>query len=169
MKCDNCGKEEVNFHYTSNINGNITEKHLCAECADNLGITSTLGITGNLGFDGKSNHADKPDPDPSFEEIFADLFGAKPTRRMIGGFGMVFPTFIIPTVGFVVPRGGPDGEAVQPERMSEIKIEIDDEMRKRREINILREQMRQAAEAEDFEKAAALRDTVRKLEVGESV
>ena len=34
----------------------------------------------------------------------------------------------------------------------------------RRERNILREQMRQAAEEEDFEKAAQLRDELKKLE-----
>ena len=37
MKCTNCGKNEANYHYTSNINGNVTERHLCAECAAGLG------------------------------------------------------------------------------------------------------------------------------------
>lgn len=34
MKCENCGKNEVTFVYQSNVNGQITEKHLCAECAE---------------------------------------------------------------------------------------------------------------------------------------
>ena len=37
MKCENCGKNEVNFVYQSNINGKVEQKHLCAECAKKLG------------------------------------------------------------------------------------------------------------------------------------
>ena len=34
MKCENCGKNEVAFVYQSNVNGHVTEKHLCAGCAE---------------------------------------------------------------------------------------------------------------------------------------
>ena len=37
MKCQNCGQSEVNFYYTSNINGAVTEKHLCSKCAHGAG------------------------------------------------------------------------------------------------------------------------------------
>jgi protein-arginine kinase activator protein McsA len=43
---------------------------------------------------------------------------------------------------------------------------VDEEMKRRREINILRERMRVAAEAEEYEKAAELRDAIKKLEIG---
>ena len=33
MKCDNCKKNDANFHSITNINGKVTEKHLCTECA----------------------------------------------------------------------------------------------------------------------------------------
>ena len=39
MKCENCGKNEVTFIYQSNVNGQVTEKHLCSECAEKLGLT----------------------------------------------------------------------------------------------------------------------------------
>ena len=42
MKCENCGKNEVTFVYQSSVNGNVTEKHLCAECAEKLGYTQRL-------------------------------------------------------------------------------------------------------------------------------
>jgi protein arginine kinase activator len=162
MNCENCGKEEVSFHYTSNINGNITEKHLCAECAGKLGYTG-----------GERNMLR---PDISIEDVFTEMFGGRPSRRVIGGYPMVFPTFVIPTIGFVVPEEA----GAQPERRlhpqvqpsvtpQDIKPEIDEEMKKRREINVLREQMRTAAETEDFEKAAALRDSIRRLENGENI
>jgi protein arginine kinase activator len=165
MKCDNCGKEEVNFHYTSNINGNITEKHLCSDCAVKLGVAGALDFAGKPAEQGTAQTT----PDMTFEEAFRDLFGVQPSRRMFGGFGMMFPTFVIPTVGLIVPGAGSSAREEVPEKTAEIKTEVDDEMRKRRELNVMREQMRQAAEAEDFEKAAALRDSIRALENGENV
>ncbi len=153
MKCDNCGKEEVNFHFTSDINGNITEKHLCTDCAGKLGFT-----------DGSIDGSE-----PSFEEVFAELFGARPNRRMLGGFGLVFPTFVIPLIGVQAANNGYDeADTTQSVKPVEIKPEIDVEMQRRREVNILREQMKKAAVEENFEKAAAIRDNIRKLEIGDN-
>jgi len=153
MKCDNCGIEEVHFHYASNINGNITEKHLCAECA------SKLGFTGRPAFR----------PEMFFEDALMEFFGGRPNRRVFSGYGMMVPTFVIPTLGMIVPRPALDGTVPKPEAPpAELKPEIDLEMQKRREINVLREQMRQAADAEDYEKAAAFRDSIKKLENGEN-
>ena len=37
MKCQKCGQNEVNFYHSSNVNGAITETHLCAQCASGAG------------------------------------------------------------------------------------------------------------------------------------
>ena len=37
MKCDRCGKNEATFHYKTNINGRVTEAHLCPDCARAMG------------------------------------------------------------------------------------------------------------------------------------
>lgn len=37
MLCQMCEKKEATFHYKSNENGHITEKHLCRECAEKAG------------------------------------------------------------------------------------------------------------------------------------
>ena len=42
MKCENCGKNEVTFVYHSNINGKVEEKHLCGECAQQMGYMKKL-------------------------------------------------------------------------------------------------------------------------------
>lgn len=163
MKCENCGNEEVNFHFTSNINGNTTEKHLCAECAGKLGYTE----------------ANQERPEPTFEDIFTELFGGRPNRRVFGGYSMIIPTFVIPTVGLIVteeqsarqesPAQNEATSQQQTEQQqnvvpAELVAEIDEEMKRRREINVLREQMNAAVRTEDFEKAAALRDSIRSLE-----
>ncbi len=152
MNCENCGKEEVNFRFTSNINGSITEKQLCAECAAKLGFTGRP----------------MPGMDMSFEGIFRDLFGSWPSRRMFSGYGLMFPTFVIPAINIAAPDAVQEGNGKRPENQAEIKPEIDADMQKRREINALREQMHQAAIAEDYEKAAAIRDSIKKLENGEN-
>lgn len=35
MKCQKCNKNEANFHQVTNVNGVVTEKHLCSKCAKN--------------------------------------------------------------------------------------------------------------------------------------
>lgn len=42
MKCEHCGKHEATFYYKSNINGRVTEKHLCPACANAQGYTETF-------------------------------------------------------------------------------------------------------------------------------
>ena len=34
MRCDRCGKNEATFYYKSNINGKVTQIHLCPQCAE---------------------------------------------------------------------------------------------------------------------------------------
>ncbi len=162
MKCENCGKEQVNYHFTSNINGNITEKHLCSECAAQLGYP-TKSVA---------------DSESSFEEIFTDLFGMTPPRRMMNGYGIVFPTYVIPTVAFVAPPDSTPADtapapSAEQETDATIKQDenavVDEQMKQRRELNILREQLRQAVESEAYEKAAELRDQIKQLEADKSL
>ena len=36
MRCDRCGRNEATFYYKSNINGKVTQIHLCPQCAEEL-------------------------------------------------------------------------------------------------------------------------------------
>ena len=40
MKCQNCGKNEVNYRYTSIVNGVKKEIALCSKCASKMGVES---------------------------------------------------------------------------------------------------------------------------------
>ena len=42
MKCDRCGKNEATFHYKTNINGRVTEAHLCPDCARAMGYAGSM-------------------------------------------------------------------------------------------------------------------------------
>ena len=154
MKCENCGKNEVTFMYQSNINGKVTEKHLCSECAEKLGYTQKIAahsqrmmqnFFGNSIF-GNSFFDDFFSPVPSlmgrmledpFDDFFADMpaLGAAPAK--------------------------------QEEQKKEDDL-VDREEQGRfaylRQMNALKMEMKKAVHQENFERAAELRDEIHKLE-----
>ena len=154
MKCENCGKNEVTFVYQSNINGKVTEKHLCSECAEKLGYTQKIAahsqrmmqnFFGNSIF-GNSFFDDFFSPVPSlmgrmledpFDDFFADMpaLGAAPAK--------------------------------QEEQKKEDDL-VDREEQGRfaylRQMNALKMEMKKAVHQENFERAAELRDEIHKLE-----
>ena len=145
MKCQNCGKHEATCHYTSNINGIITENHYCSQCAAEAGwgegILNTDSIFNNM------------------FGSFGGIFGAPRLPMSPWGLGFRVPALIMPYKAAETEiKNEP---AASP---AEKTTTLDPEMQKRREINALREQMRSAAESEDFEKAAQLRDKLREME-----
>ena len=154
MKCENCGKNEVTFVYQSNINGKVTEKHLCSECAEKLGYTQKIAahsqrmmqnFFGNSIF-GNSFFDDFFSPVPSlmgrmledpFDDFYADMtaLGAAPAK--------------------------------QEEQKKEDDL-VDREEQGRfaylRQMNALKMEMKKAVHQENFERAAELRDEIHKLE-----
>ena len=154
MKCENCGKNEVTFVYQSNVNGKVTEKHLCSECAEKLGYTQKIAahsqrmmqnFFGNSIF-GNSFFDDFFSPVPSlmgrmledpFDDFFADMpaLGAAPAK--------------------------------QEEQKKEDDL-VDREEQGRfaylRQMNALKMEMKKAVHQENFERAAELRDQIHQLE-----
>jgi len=157
MKCEHCGKNEVTFVYQSNINGEVTEKHLCSECAKELGYAKKFADQRDRmmqGFFGRSLLDGFFTPVPS-------LLG-RMNRMLEDPFDDFFAD--MPALG-IAPRK----EAQEPAKQEEL---VDDESRSRfaraRELNALRLEMKQAAQKEEFERAAQLRDRIRELEAGQN-
>ena len=155
MKCQKCGKNEVNLHYSENINGQVSQAFLCSDCAAELGY----GFDQNFGFG-------------SMLDEFFPVFGRLGGSGTIGlpGFGIysMFPGLV--PIGHVGPAkithtGGCNcGDAqCTPDSQG---VTVDEEMKKRREINMLHEQMRLAAEKDDFENAIELREKIKEMEKG---
>ena len=159
MKCEKCNNREATFFYSADINGEKTERHLCAECA------REEGYGGALDFD--------LHPAGMFESVFGDFFGDffAPQRALLSafdGFGdpfgrMMVPRLTIPRMNIVVGEPAAVGEE------SETKIPADagEEVRRRRELDALRQQLDEAVKAEDFEKAITLRDQIKGIEKAE--
>ena len=76
MKCENCGKNEVTFVYQSNINGKITEKHLCSECAEKLGYSQRIAAHSQRMMQNLFGNS-------FFDDFFADMpaLGAAPAQQ----------------------------------------------------------------------------------------
>jgi protein arginine kinase activator len=156
MKCSKCGKE-ANVYYRSNVNGKVTTMNLCDECAKKL--------NDETGFMNMDHMFDQ------FDNMFGSMFG--------GMSNLLSPMFANPwaNFGFNMPSLMPKYRIMlepvteneqrpteKAETVQETAHEVDPEMRKRRELNALREQMNEAVKNEEFEKAAELRDKIRGLQ-----
>jgi len=149
MKCQKCGKNETNFHYSSNYNGSVTETHLCSECAAESGYDigqmfdmELTGIIESLFTPGSSIGGFIPMAIPMISSNAMLPFTRTPRRGMIGQNENC-------TCGC--------GQNV----LKNPDVKVDEHMSLRRELNA---QMRAAVAAEEFEKAAELRDKLRALE-----
>ena len=150
MKCEKCGKNEANFYYSSNINGNVTEKHLCTECAAEMGLTQDVYAYANN----------------MFEDMMGGFFNRRSAFAPFGSFGgfggFALPAMMFPRFEFRIGDGAAPAETEQ-----KVETPADPEMKKRRELNMLREQMKKAAENEDYEKAAELKNKISEMEKAE--
>ncbi len=145
MRCSKCGNNEAVFFYSTDINGERSQGCLCAECAQAEGLT-------DMGFG-------------SFGGLFGDFFA--PERALLRSFG----SFGAPMRGIMTPSEAPSavnaaygGYAPCRETESRIPADAGEDIRRRRELGALREQLASAVQAEDYEKAAELRDKLRAME-----
>lgn len=152
MKCENCGKNEVTFVYQSNINGKVTEKHLCSECAQQLGYAQKLAAHNR-----------------SMMQGFGSLFGRS-----------VFDDFFAPHTSLLgrmledpfddffadMPALSAAPAKVEEPKKQEDLVDHEEQSRfaRMRQLNALRLEMKKAVHQENFERAAELRDEIRKLE-----
>lgn len=152
MKCDNCGKNEVTFVYQSNVNGNVTERHLCTDCAEKLGYSQKLAAHSQRmmrGFLGGGLFEDFFSPYPSLlsrgmqmlEDPFDDFFADMPA---------------LGTPAQQQPQQQTKDTLLEQEEQSELS--------KTRQLNALRLEMQRAIQEENFERAAELRDQIHNLE-----
>ena len=158
MKCENCGKNEVTFVYQSNVNGQVTEKHLCQNCARKLGYLDMAAhghrmmenFLGNSFFS-NSFLDDVFSPMPSllgrmdrlledpFDDFFSDMpaLSAAPAQQQ---------------------------EAAQPQKETLVDDQEQSRFARMRQLNALKMEMKKAVRQENFERAAQLRDEIHRLE-----
>ena len=150
MKCENCGKNEVTFMYQSNINGRVTEKHLCSECAEKLGYTQKIAA-----------HSQRMMQNFFGGGFFDDFFSPMPSLmgRMNRMLEDPFDDFFSD-----MPALGAAKEEPQQKQDDLVGQEDQNWFAYQRKMNALRMEMKKAVHQENFERAAELRDEIRRLE-----
>ena len=159
MLCQSCNKNNATIHFTKIINGNIEETHLCDQCAQ------------------KNNDFDLDFPFP-FQKIFTGLISSaqegQPEYKNIScpKCGLTYKKFL---------EGGRFGcnecyeafkEDVESllkgihghtEHKGKIAVRANSKILNKRAINSLRKELEESIVKEDFERAAFLRDEIKRL------
>ena len=146
MRCDRCGKNEATFDYKSNINGKVTQVHLCPQCAEELGYTDSFrsaGMTGGLFGDFFSR------PFGMLEPFFSGL-----GSRMLTEFPE--PVDVLGQARESTPAQEDTGDLLPRDEQ--------DALTRQRKRNALQTQLNLAVQEERFEEAAKLRDELKALE-----
>ena len=146
MRCDRCGKNEATFYYKSNINGKVTQVHLCPQCAEELGYTDSFrsaGMTGGL-----------------FGDFFSRPFGMLEPFFSGLGSGMLTefpePVDVLGQARESTPAQEDTGDLLPRDEQ--------DALTRQRKRNALQTQLNLAVQEERFEEAAKLRDELKALE-----
>ena len=157
MKCENCGKNDVTFVYRSNINGRVEEKHLCSECAEKLGYTQRLGVNSRSlmqNFFGRNSLLGSG--------FFDDFFSPMPSlmgRMLEDPFDDFFAE--MPALSASPAR---QQETQQEKKEDLVGKEEQSRFSYLRQLNALKMEMKKAVHQENFERAAELRDQIRRME-----
>ena len=153
MKCEHCGKNEVTFVYQSNVNGQVTEKRLCAECAEKLGYTQRLAAQGQRMMRGLFGSG-----------LFEDFF--TPVPSLLGGLNRLLEDPFDDFFADMPALGAPaEAKPEAPEtRDTLLEGEEQTQLSRTRQVNALRMEIQHAVAQENFEQAAELRDQIRRLE-----
>ncbi|MGI6013312.1 MAG: hypothetical protein ACOX7K_03385 [Oscillospiraceae bacterium] len=163
MKCEKCNKNEAILHYTMNINGEFSERHLCADCAREEGF-------GEMFHDNLFGFGDSLfDRSFGYNRMGRSLFDSFFGGSMFPSFGrsLMAPSIAFPRIQVTLDNHRQNTTA--PERAAvsadeKIPQDAGNEIRQKRELNALRHQLEQAIRAEEFEKCIELRQKIQELE-----
>lgn len=159
MKCQNCGKNNANVRYTQVVNGDKMELFLCDECANEMNI--------GMNFDFGMNDV--------FSSFFDDFAGLKTiampeitkcnscglTYDEFSNTGMLgcercYDTFSNRLDGVLNRIHGSNRHLINDKKESN-KKELS-------ELDKLKNELKDCIEKEEYEKAAVIRDKIKKLE-----
>ena len=174
MLCEKCGKNEATYHLKQNINGKVMEKHLCAECAaeepefkdfgmENFqdffgGFGAPFGSLGSFGLLGHMLGAGAP---ARRRARTCPVCGA--TEEEISSSGMLGCAKCYDTFGDLLSPylRRLHGSA---EHTGKVPSGANEELSRNRRLEKLRADLQKAVEAQEFERAAELRDEIRAIE-----
>ena len=153
MLCEKCQKNEATSFFRTTVNGKTDEKYLCSECAEQSGMSAMT---------------ESFFTDPIFDSFFLNPLRLRPAsgkrcpecgselRDILScgrvGCAVCYETFEKELRPVIMQTQG---------SVKHLALSAEDNEKRAEE---LRQEMKKAIEAEDFEKAAKLRDEIRGLE-----
>lgn len=155
MKCQNCGKNQVNVRYMQVINGKKTELNLCEECANEM----NLGMNFNFDFENE------------IEDFFDDFM--KPAMfnipSFIGGNSLMRSLHKLNSMPVLDNsyKNFPndlDETLSKIQKKSALSFKKKNEKKQVSEVDKLKNELQECIKKEEYEKAAVLRDKIKKLE-----
>lgn len=167
MLCDRCKKNTATYHYKQNLNGQLTELHLCPVCAsesahsvfnglDSLNSIGSL-LTGALRSAIAPARRVCPLCGATSSEIAKSGYAGCPACYRT--FDTMFAPYIAKLHGHVTHRGRVPLSAQKPTDPAE---------EARRQMEQLKKELQEAIQSENFEQAAVLRDRINELKQSES-
>lgn len=166
MMCERCGKNPANTYLKQVINGNVREMHLCENCAQELGysVLSTMnpfdmGISFNNFLGGLFSQAlpqqtaGSTKTCPSCGSTFEDFM-----QNAQAGCANCYQAFyeeLLPSIQRIHGK---------TKHVGKIPGSASKSLKLNRELTSLRQQLSAAVEAQEYEKAAKLRDRIREIE-----
>ncbi len=167
MLCDNCGEREAAIHLTQIVNNNVTTTHLCEQCAAEKGVETGASVAkfplgdflASLGKTGTGEQAEETAAGVACPFCGGTLKDFRETGRL--GCAMCYTTFeghlrdLLRRLHGSSQHAGERYAAAAPAPAAVPGTE---------RLGELREQLKRAIEAENFELAAELRDQLKVLE-----
>lgn len=159
MLCSNCGIKDANFHYKYITGGQLTELHLCSDCAKELGYIKENESPFSLGsFLGDFLSAPKTSV-PTAKRCPACSTSFDSVRRTgFLGCDKCYETFSAPIEAML--------SKIQPSTVHKGKLSGADGKKIERDNTLknLKEELRKAIIEENYEQAAVLRDKIKEFE-----
>lgn len=145
MLCEKCGKRNATVMYTQIVNGQKSSINICSQCAAGESIFDNFGSLLSFGTREKSSS------DTTCPCCGMSLMEFTHKGRM--GCGKCYEIFR-PYAKNMLQKIHGTSKHIAPQHPVKEKSEID----------ILREKLKEAIESENFEEAAAIRDSIREKE-----
>lgn len=170
MLCDECKRNNAAVHLVSIINGEKRERHICPECAKKLGTDSFMTFSwGDVFPTAFGAHAQAPAARcPSCGTTLSDV-----TRTGLIGCPACYSHLrseIMPIVGRVQNRSRHSGRVpagYEAPKLSKPQVEAEAELPAEAPADskeaALKAELAQAVAAEEYERAASLRDQLKAL------
>jgi protein arginine kinase activator len=162
MVCDNCGSGDAVVHLTQIVNNEMSTYHLCEKCAAAKGLETSpesvnIPLTDFLAQMGQTSSAEAPESDGTCDFCGLTFADFRETGRL--GCPHCYATFEAQLRSLLRRIHG------ATQHVGKVYLPPDpsaSEMEKR--LEGLRRKLQRAVDAEDFERAAELRDKIRALE-----